>query len=1237
MVSLRLSVLALITLLSGTALAGNLTVNLGPAGAVTAGGQWRVDAGAWRGSGTTVKNLSNASHTVEYKAVSGWIAPPTATVTLTNNVTTTVTGTYVQPSSIVVTLNPSAGQWRVDGGAWRNSGTTASGLTPGSHSLSYNALTNYTAPATETINLIANQTTNLSRTYTATSSLIVTLTPSSASWQVDTGAWQPSGATVAGLTPGSHTLNFGSASGMLPRPSETITLPAAQTTSLSRSYTAEAGLIVNVTPTTAQWRVDAGAWRSSGERVGQLTAGNHTIDYNAAPGYFTPSSETVALVSGQTATLTRSYASEAALIVNLTPGAAQWRVDAGVWRDSGERVGQLAAGNHSVSYSAIAGFQAPASETVSLVGGQTMTLLRSYSALASLTVTLTPSSASWQVDGGLYRASGYTITGLTPGSHTISYTGVSAMLSPPAESATLVGGQATSLSRSYTPAGQIFTMLNPNTAQWRVDGGAWRATHTYTEWIAVGAHTIEYSPVAGKVTPAADTVNVIASQVLQVSKTYATECGLIINLTPAVGQWRVDGGAWRNSGERTGQLVVGQHAVEYGAASGYTAPPNETVFLGTYGDTTIARSYLAPASVTVNVVPGEGQWRLSNGPWQASGATVTGLRPGSYGVEFASVSGWFDVPSYSVALAENEAKNLTYEHIRHASVTATLAPGSALWRLNGGAWQPSGVTIGALYSGNYTIEYSAIAGMNTPPNETFALTTGQQKTLPRSYGGASSLTVNLSAGVGQWRIDGGGWQTGGSIAFGLQLGSHVIEYAPVNGYIAPPSETVWFRLNQSLNLTRSYRDSSSAYLAVKTVPAYLTEQGIVKWRVSGGAWNTAGTAVAVAPGTYTLEFQPVAGLDVPAASSVTVIAGSVQTFEATVYLPHRLRFFLHSDLVAGLSSSDLQTRLGQYAAHLQAVWDRESLRRVQFDTATDISVVSASPFSGSAMSPLPEYGFELWVYADAAGGSIYGSNSGHAALDASGAGGADGMHWTQIYDPAALLPGSTELYEYWKQIDATTHEFEHVFGAGSGEYYSAAEFIDSTGVAPLYSVDYFTSDDPFWNSHTDAWADPLLRTAWSNFRIGNPTTLPTLLDSVHFSGTSRGIINACYRNASFRVDGGTALPDLSRVRVSVVDANTGQPIAGSSLRIWNRPNPSATGGQERTVLSGGTPGVYEFNWTPDPQESPLGNWENGKLLKASATGYQPKAQWEWIYDAQRVKTVDNLDVWEITVALTPVP
>lgn len=931
------------------------------------------------------------------------------------------------------------------------------------------------------------------------------------------------------------------------------------------------------------------------------------------------------------------------LTVNLAPSqavsaGAQWRVDGGTWRNSGATVKNLTNTTHTVEYKTIAGgWVAPGPVTVTLANGVTTVVTGTYASPASLVVTLTPSSGQWRVDAGAWRNSGTTATGLTPGAHTVSYNALANQIAPATETVTLMSGQTITLARSYTPAGQVFVMLIPSTAQWRVDGGVWRATHTYSGLIAAGAHTIEYSPVSTYLTPPPETVTVVASQTLNISKAYTAESALIVNLSPAVGQWRVDGGAWQSSGTRVGQLTAGNHAVEYTAAAGYAAPPAETVSLIAGGTATISRTYLQPASLTVNVVPAEGQWRLVGGAWQTSGATLSGLRPGSYGIQLTSVPGWFDLPEYSITLAEGENKTVSYQHVRHATITVTLAPGTAQWRVNGGAWQSSGATMGALFSGNYTLDYSTVAGMTTPPSETIALGSGEQKSLVRSYGGASSLTVNLSPTAGQWRVDGGAWQSSGSVMFNVALGAHVIEYAPLTGYIAPPTETVWFRQDQSLNLSRSYLDSAGAYLKVIIIPSYLTETGVARWRVDGGTWNAAGAPVAVSAGTHTLEFQPVAGIDLPAASSITVTAGNVETLEATFYFPHRLRFFLHPSLVAGLSTQDIQTRLSQYAADLQTIWHRESLRRLTFDPSTDISIVSSSPFSGSYHPPAPEYGFELWAYADWSNGSIYGSNGGYATSDTSGAGGAAGLHWTQIYDPSTLAPGSTELYEYWKQINAVTHEFEHVFGGGMGEYYTASGFQDSTGIAPLYNVNYFTPADPFWNAHADFWSDPLLRSAWDNYRIGNPTSHPALLAAVHFSATSRGIVNGCYRNADTPFTTRTALPDLSRVRVSVVDANSGQPLSTASLRVWNRPNPGSDGGQEGVVVATGTPGIFEFHWTSGVDPTPLNNWENGRLLKAFASGYQAKAQWEWIYDAQRVKTVDNADVWEITVALDPVP
>ncbi len=74
---------------------GSLQVTLAPAGAVSAGAQWQVDGGVWQTNGVTVSGLAVGSHTVAFNAVSGWITPPNQIVTITDNNTTTTSGTYI--------------------------------------------------------------------------------------------------------------------------------------------------------------------------------------------------------------------------------------------------------------------------------------------------------------------------------------------------------------------------------------------------------------------------------------------------------------------------------------------------------------------------------------------------------------------------------------------------------------------------------------------------------------------------------------------------------------------------------------------------------------------------------------------------------------------------------------------------------------------------------------------------------------------------------------------------------------------------------------------------------------------------------------------------------------------------------------------------------------------------------------------------------------------------------------
>ncbi len=201
---------------------GGLRVTLGPAAAVTAGAQWRLDGGSWRNSGETVSNLAPGDHQVEFKDITGWDKPVDQTVTTqSGGVISTATGAYVAwTGSLQVTISPagavSAGaQWRLDGGAWRNSGETVSDLPLGDHVVQFKDLTWWDRPAAEqSVTVQHDETASISPVYTEVIRYLrITISPggavaAGAQWQVDGGAWLNSGERITNLPAGTHTVRF---------------------------------------------------------------------------------------------------------------------------------------------------------------------------------------------------------------------------------------------------------------------------------------------------------------------------------------------------------------------------------------------------------------------------------------------------------------------------------------------------------------------------------------------------------------------------------------------------------------------------------------------------------------------------------------------------------------------------------------------------------------------------------------------------------------------------------------------------------------------------------------------------------------------------------------------------------------------------------------------------------------------------------------------------------------------
>jgi hypothetical protein len=240
------------TTMQVTAPVGSLQVTISPAGAVSAGAQWQVDGGAFQNSGATVSNLSVGNHTVSFKSVSGWTTPSSQTITVSANNTSTTSGTYVAVPQ--------------------------------------------------------------------TGSLQVTIAPAGAisagaQWQVNGGAFQNSGATVSGLSVGTHTVAFKSVPGWSTPSNQTISVTANTTSSTTGTYTAvpsTGSLQVSIFPAAAvnggaQWQVNGGAFQNSGATVSGLSVGNHTVSFKPLSGWTTPSDQVISVSASTTSSTTGSY------------------------------------------------------------------------------------------------------------------------------------------------------------------------------------------------------------------------------------------------------------------------------------------------------------------------------------------------------------------------------------------------------------------------------------------------------------------------------------------------------------------------------------------------------------------------------------------------------------------------------------------------------------------------------------------------------------------------------------------------------------------------------------------------------------------------------------------------------------------------------------------------------------------------------------------------------------------
>jgi hypothetical protein len=361
----------------------------------------------------------------------------------------------------------------------------------------------------------------------------------------------------------------------------------------------------------AMWEVN-GTTNGSGSTMTNLSATNYTVSFTSISGWITPADQIVTITNGAITYASGLYVKEAqigSLQVTIEPAGAatngaMWEVD-GTTNESGVTVSNLSVGSHTVSFTTISNWNTPANLNVTITNGETTTATGVYTMIGSgpsgaLTVTLMPtnvvsSNAQWQVDGGSNQISGATVTNLSPGPHTVSFTTISNWNTPANLSVTITNGETTIATGIYTTGAPSFGSLSvtllpvaavSSGALWQVDGGAEQGNGVTLADLSAGPHRLSFAPLSGWNTPDDQIVmissNVVTTTIGLYTPTNTPTNGLVL-LTS--GDGTIQHSAW----PKTGPVVGNKYKVT-------AVPKAKNVFVNWVGGTNQPYSVLSSSA-----------------------------------------------------------------------------------------------------------------------------------------------------------------------------------------------------------------------------------------------------------------------------------------------------------------------------------------------------------------------------------------------------------------------------------------------------------------------------------------------------------------------------------------------------------------------------------------------------------------------------------------------------------------
>ena len=267
------------------------------------------------------------------------------------------------------------------------------------------------------------------------------------------------GLTWLKLPPGIYQVSFSDVEGFTTPAAQSITVTEGATTAVTGSFTQRGFLRVFTDPALPGTISLDGIPRNDWGMWTDLDPGDYQVCFGDVADYTSPACETATITAGNTTNITGTYVADSGAagptgfgMLRATPdppSPSQILVDE-VARDSwGLNWVKLAPGTYTVSFSDVGGFSTPAAQIITIIDGQTTTVIGTFAQRGFLQAATSPAVVGTVFVDGIPRNDWGMWTDLDPGDYQVCFGDVTGYTPPTCQTATITAGNTTNITGTY--------------------------------------------------------------------------------------------------------------------------------------------------------------------------------------------------------------------------------------------------------------------------------------------------------------------------------------------------------------------------------------------------------------------------------------------------------------------------------------------------------------------------------------------------------------------------------------------------------------------------------------------------------------------------------------------------------------------------------------------------------------------------------------------------------------------